>query len=328
MPPIRLEPPNLDLGIVAPKVTAKGRVLMHNTGKTPLKILAVTPSCKCTSTNQLAGSVIEPGKYAELEVALQPVSMPQTQKASVRVLIEGYGKILEIPLRGETAMPVRAVPSIINAVEGKARQGRFLVESIDKKPFTICAVGGRKAEYVGFNPEKDAPRNSYLVKYDLDTWQPSFPAYLVIETDRADCPTFDVWVRSENTIPRKGFAMKDYRVNAGRIDQGGTSEVTVEMDDLSEEVLAVECESDQLAVSLQGQSTDGKIRKVVLQVVPKGPVQGLVYAPFTMYGRTIEQPLVIFGTVRPKDATGCAGCNPADPPRPAANPSPGPEKPR
>ena len=60
---------------------------------------------------------------------------------------------------------------------------------------------------------------------------------LAIETDRADCPIFDVWVRSERTIPSSAFRMKDYRINGGRIDVGGSVDVSLEMDDPGEEIL-------------------------------------------------------------------------------------------
>lgn len=318
LPPLEVSPTSINMGVAAPKAGMKGSATLKNTGTKPLRILAVTPSCKCTTTNDVVGKVIAPGESLALNAELEPVSMPQTQKALLRVLVEGYGRILEIPVIGEVALPVRSLPPMINAVEGKGRQGRFVVESIDKKPFTICAVGGRKPEFLGFTPGQDEPRNTYLVKYDLDTWTPDFPAYLAVETDRADCPIFDVWVRSERTIPRPGLRMKDYRVNAGRIDTGGSTDVFVDMEDNGEEILAVESGSDDVAIQLVGQQGDGKQRRLTMRITPKGPRQGLLYAPFTIYGREKDQPLVMFASVRPKDATGCTGCTAAEPPKSSA----------
>jgi hypothetical protein len=151
LPPISVEPPVLDLGFMAPRAGGKGTVVLKNTGDKPLTIAAVTPSCKCTTTSNLAGTILKPGESAPLEAALEGAAMPQTHRASIRVLVDGYAKVIEIQLRGETAMPVRAVPAIINAVENKPRQGRFIVESVDKKPFTVCAIGGRVPEFIGFN---------------------------------------------------------------------------------------------------------------------------------------------------------------------------------
>ena len=326
LPPLSIQPPVLDLGFMAPRIGNKGTVTLTNTGKTPLTIAAVTPSCKCTTTSALAGTVLQPGQSVPLEAALDGASMPQTHRASIRVLVEGYAKVAEIQLRAETAMPVRAVPPIINAVEGKPRQGRFVVESIDKKPFTICAVGGRVPEFIGYNAG-DAPRAQYLVKFDLDTWQPEFPAYLAIETDRADCPIFDIWVRSERTIPTSAFRMKDYRVNAGRIDVGGSSDVSLEMEDAGEDILAVESGSPEVQVEMLGQKVDDKVRKVSVRITPKSPREGLLYATLKLYGREKEQPLTMFASVRPKGAAGCIGCNPVQGPPAKAPPAPAPVTP-
>lgn len=325
LPPISVEPPVLDLGFMAPRAGGKGTVILKNTGDKPLTISAVTPSCKCTTTSSLAGTVLKPGESAPLEAVLEGASMPQSHRASIRVLVDGYAKVLDIQLRGETAMSVRAVPPIINAVEGKPHQGRFIVESIDKKPFSICAVGGRVPEFIGFNPG-EAPRAQYLLKFDLDTWTPEFPAYLAIETDRADCPIFDVWVRSERTIPSSAFRMKDYRINGGRIDVGGSVDVSLEMDDPGEEILAIESVSPEIQVQMLGQKIDGKLRKVSARITPKSPREGLLYGQVKLYGREKEQTLTFFASVRPKAATGCAGCNPVQGP-PAKSPPPMPATP-
>ena len=326
LPPLTIQPPVLDLGFMAPRIGNKGTVTLTNTGKTPLTIAAVTPSCKCTTTSTLAGTVLQPGQSVPLEAALDGVAMPQTHRASIRVLVEGYAKVVEIQLRAETAMPVRAVPPIINAVEGKPRQGRFVVESIDKKPFTICAVGGRVPEFIGYNAG-DAPRAQYLVKFDLDTWQPEFPAYLAIETDRADCPIFDIWIRSERTIPTSSFRMKDYRINAGRIEVGGSTDISLEMEDAGEDILAVESGSPEVQVEMLGQNVDAKVRKVNIRITPKSPREGLLYGTLKLYGREKEQPLTMFASVRPKGAAGCVGCNPVQGPPAKAPPAPTPVTP-
>ena len=307
LPPIEVTPAVLDLGFMAPRAGGKGTVTLKNTGTTPLTIVAVTPSCKCTTTSALAGKVIPPGGSEVFEAVLEGASMPQVHRASIKVAVDGYARVLELQLRGETAMPVRCVPSIINAVEGKPRQGRFVVESLDKKPFTICAVGGREPEFIGFS-KGDAPRAQYLVKFDLDSWQPTFPAYLAIETDRADCPVFDIWVRSEQTIPKSTFRMKDYRINAGRIDVGGSVDLKLEMEDPGEEVLAVESGAPEAQVQLLGQEVKDGSRIVGIRVTPKSPATGLLYAPVKLYGREREQQLTLFASVRAPGAAGCEGC--------------------
>jgi hypothetical protein len=321
-PPLKLEPAVLDLGFMAPRAGGRGTVKLTNTGTEPLTIAAVTPSCKCTTTSALAGKVIAPGASETLEAVLDGAALPQTHRASIKVAVEGYSDVLEIQLRGETANPVRCIPSILNAVEGKPRSGRFVVESIDRRPFRICAVGGRAPEYIGYSPS-EPPRSQYLVKFDLDSWTPEPPAYLVIETDRADCPVLDLWVRTERTIPRSVFRMKDYRCNAGRIDLGGSAEVRLDMDDPGEDVLAVESGSPDVQLELLGQQVASGVRSVSVRVTPRVPRAGLVYVPFRLFGREREQPLVLFASVR-TGPEGCAGCEGAPVPPSAAPGAPAP----
>ncbi len=325
VPPLQIEPPLLDFGIMAPRAGGKGSVRLTNTGSVPLTIAAVTPSCKCTTTSALAGKVLAPGASETLEAALDGASMPQTHRASIKVAIEGYSRVAEIQLRGETSMPVRAVPAIINAVEGKPRSGRFLVESIDRQPFRICSVGGREPEFIGFSAG-EAPRAQYLLRFDLDAWGADMPAYLAIETDRADCPVFDVWIRTERTIPKSVFRMKDYRLNVGRLDLGQSKELRFEMDDSGEEVLAVLAESPEVQLELTGQEARDGTRTVRALLTPKSPRTGLLYTVVKLYGREREQPVTVFGSIRAPGATGCDGCNPlpapaATPGRPAAEPA-------
>lgn len=321
LPPIKVTPEVLDLGFMAPKAGGKGTVQLLNVGDKPLTIAAVTPSCKCTTTSQLAGTVIEPGKSVPLEAVLEGASMPQPHRASIRVLVDGYAKVLEIQLRGETAMPLRCVPGLINAVEDKPHQGRFVVESLDKKPFTICAMAGRVPDCIGWQPG-DPPRNSYLVRFDLDSYQPTFPAFLVLETDRADCPVVNIWVRSRDTMRQSVLRMKEYEVNLGRVPMGGSSDAAVEMEDPGEEILAIESLSPEMQAEMTGQTTDGKLRKVTFRITPKGPQQGLLYGKIKLYTREKEQPLVVFGSVRPEGATGCTGCRADKPDAPAAPAAP------
>ena len=317
-PPMKAEPTVLDLGILPPKQGAKGSFRLSNTSGVPLRIVAVTPSCKCTTTSSLAGTVVAPGASVELEAALDGAAMPQMHRASIRVAVEGFAQPLELVIRAETARSIRSNPAIINAVAGRPRSGRVVIDSVDKQPFRICAIGGREPEYIGFTPG-DAPRNAYLVRYDLDSWQPTFPASLVVETDRPDCPVFEVWVRNEATLPQPGFRMREYRINAGRIDTGSFVDLPIEMDDTGDEVIAVEAGGPEASIELVGQRTDGKARTVIVRIMPKGPKEGLLYTSMRLHGRLTEQPLVVFATVRPKDATGCTGC-PAEPAPAAAVP--------
>lgn len=318
LPPLAVSPATLNMGTALPMQGMRGSAELRNVGDRPLKILAVTPSCKCTTTNNLAGTVIMPGQSVELEAELEPVPMPQIQRAELRILVEGYGQIISLPLTGEVTLPIRTNPKLINAAGNGPREGRVVIESMDQKPFTICSVGGRKPEFLGYDPATQEPRSSYLIKYNLDTWSPTFPAYLVVETDREDCPVLDIWIRHETTIPRPGMRMVDYRVNAGRVDLGSSTEVVVETREPVEEILAVESLTPDVGIDLVRQEADANGRKIFLKVTPRNPQGGLFYTQFKLYNRDKDQLLTLFGTARPAGAKGCVGCVAVDPPAPRA----------
>ena len=111
--------------------------------------------------------------------------------------------------------------------------------------------------------------------------------------------------------------MKEYEVNLGRVPMGGTAEASVEMEDPGEEILAIESLSPEMQAEMTGQATDGKLRKVTFRITPKGPQQGLLYGKVKLYTREKEQPLVVFGSVRPEGATGCVGCRADKPDAPS-----------
>ena len=328
LPPLRAEPAVLDLGVMAPRAGGKGAFKLTNVGDRPLRIGAVSPSCKCTTTSSLAGTTVEPGASVSLDAELDGVAVPQTHRAAIRVAVEGYALPLELQVVGETARAIRASPSLINAVEGKPRQGRFVIESVDKKPFRVCSISGRVPDYIGYAPG-DPPRAQYLVKYDLDTWTPTFPVSLIVETDRPECPVFDVWIRHESTIPTPGFRMKEYRVNAGRIDVGGSNDVVVELEDTGEDLLAAESSDPSIRVELVSQrpASGGKdtLRRLTLRVLPVGQGTGAFCVAFKLYGRDKEQSLFVYGSVRPKGAADCDGCTAVQGPAPK-DPPPAPAR--
>ena len=128
MPPIRLEPPLLDFGFVAPSSASTGVVKLVNPTGTPLKILAVQPSCKCTTISDLEGKTIPAGGSLDLEATLDAAAAPGPKKAQIRVLVDGYTQVMVVELKAEVALAVRITPPYINAVEGKNQSGRLVVQ--------------------------------------------------------------------------------------------------------------------------------------------------------------------------------------------------------
>lgn len=313
LPPIRLEPEVLDFGIVPPSVSKEGVVRLVNTGTRELEILTVQPSCKCTTLEDMSGKKIPAGGSIELRAVMKAQSAPGKKGADIKVLIDGYSQVVPIQLKQEVSLPVRVSPSYLNVVKGMPTTGRTVIESVDKQPFTICAVGGKKPNLVGFDPEKDAPRSQYLLDWDFerDFAPGEAKRYWIIETDREDCPLVDIFVRHETTvlIPR-GIAPTEYRHTFGRQEQGSTYDFVLELTKMSagETIVAAASSSSAARVELVDSKLEGDVMRVFLRVVPNADVLGVTWIPFMVYsstGRQVEQ--AVWGQYVPKGHVGCFG---------------------
>lgn len=310
-PPITLDPPILDFGIVPPSETKSGVVKLINTGTKPLEILTVQPSCKCTTLEDISGKVIPVGGFIELKTEMKAQSSPGSKRAEVKVLVDGYTQVVNILLRNEVSLPVRVSPAYLNVVPGQPESGRLVVESIDRQPFRICSVGGKPPVLVGFDPSKDEPRNQYLLDWDFkrDFPEGKAPRYWLIETDRADAPLIDIYVRHESTFPKVAFKFSDYRYTFGRMEEGKSYEFTVEVSEIAdgERIVTAATTKSNAKLDFLGTESDGTHTKIKLRVTPNPGVVGLTYVPFTIYSNKRQQELTVWGQVVPKGTTGCFG---------------------
>jgi len=311
-PPLRLDPEVLDFGIVPPSVTKEGIVKLVNTGSKELEILTVQPSCKCTTLEDLSGRKIPPKGEFELKAEMAAQSGPGPKRADLKVLVDGYTQVLTIELRNEVSLPVRVSPPFLNVVSGQPTEGRVVVESVDRAPFRICSIGGKPPNFIGFDPAKDEPRNQYLIDWNLsrDFDDPkNLPRYWIIETDRADCPLADVFVRHESTLPIPALRLTEYRHTFGRIEQGQSSEFTIEVQDLpaTERIVAAASTTGLAKVELLGTEVEGNITRVNLRVVPASDTLGVAYVPFSIFTNTKQQKVAVWGQVVPPGTTGCFG---------------------
>ena len=312
-PPIRLDPPVLDFGILPPSASREGVVKLVNTGTRELEILTVQPSCKCTTLEDLAGKKIPPGGYVELRATMKAQSAPGKKAAEVKVLIDGFSQVIPVQLKQEVSLPIRVSPSYLNVVSGNPQTGRTVIESIDKQPFRICAIGGKRPNLVGFDPDKDEPRNQYILDWDFNRdFQPGeAKRYWLIETDREDCPLVDIFVRHESTVllPR-GVVATEYRHTFGRLEQGATYDFVLELTKLEpdERIVAAASSSSLAKVDLVSSQLEGDVMRVSLRVVPNADTIGLAWVPFSVYtsaGRQADQ--AVWGQYVPKGHTGCFG---------------------
>lgn len=313
-PPLEVVPPVLDFGFVSPNQDVDGEVELHNRGDKPLLILAAEPSCKCTTLEDIGGTMIEPGGKAALKVRLDGAPIPGEKTASIKVLVDGYAVVKTIDLRAQISLPIRVSPQIINAVRNQNRQGRLVVQSNDSRTFSICAVHGEPPEFLGFDPATDAPTNQYVLLYDLDRMAEPFPRQLVIETDQEDVPMVDVFLRHESTYPRINRNLKlqgGYRFPLGRIAPGEAATIEIPFDSLARPLAAIISLAPEATVRLRSTRTeetaDGVITHALIEVTPKPDHRGLLYIPLeAMTDNGETAPFHVYGSVVPEGAA-CAG---------------------
>ncbi len=310
-PPVTLEPEVMDFGTVPPGVVPNAVVKLKNTSDKPLTILAVQPSCKCTTVDDLVGQEIPPGGFVELKASMKKDSSPGQKKADIKVLVDGYSRVIPVQLRMEVSLPVRVVPGYVNAVKGQPTSGRLVVESLDKQPFTICAVGGKPPNLIGFDAAKDPPRSQYVLSYDMarDFGGEPVPLFWVLETDRADCPLVDIRMRLESTMPKPTFKMQDYRISFGRIEQGKTADFTVQIAEQpdDEPILSASLDGERGRVELVNVEKDGMMTNLTLRFTPSETGDGLVWAPLKIHSNRRTQEAFLWGQVVPAGHQGCLG---------------------
>ena len=287
VPPLQVDPPILDFGIVRPSVTAEGTVKLINTGPTELEILTVQAGCKCTTIDDISGKKIAPGGSIDLKVAMKAQSSPGTKRAELKILVDGFTQVVTVNLQNEVSLPVRVSPAYLNVVADNPKTGRIVVESIDE------------------------PRNQYLVDWDFarDFDPNNTPRYWVIETDRADCPLLDVFVRHESTLPKPVLRLTEYRHTFGRIEEGVPFEFTIDITDLpaTERIVTAASSSSAAAVELVGSEVEGNVTHVNLRLKPVPGTLGVQWVPFNIYTNSRQQTTAIWGQIVPKGTVGCFG---------------------
>ena len=308
LPPIRLDPQILDFGFIPPNAKVQGAVKLQNVSAEPITILAVQPTCKCTTLNNLAGTVIPAGGSVDLEAAMDGGPNPGPKTAAVKVLIDGFARPIEVDLKAEISLSIRAIPPYINAVREQNQRGRIVIESITGKPFKICSIHGKVPNLLNYDPATDEPLSKYIFAYDLADIDMPYPRYLVVTTDDPDVPVVDVYLRHESTMPtiNRSIRVADgFRHPFGRIDKGGTAQIEIAFQDMREPIATVISGTKDARVSLLGSRTEtveGTQRTIYkIEIVPAKDFEGVLYFPITFLTNSGESAdIPTFGVVIPK----------------------------
>jgi hypothetical protein len=280
------EPAGLDFGIVQPHTLLQGDFKLVNLSDKPRKVLQAVPSCQCT-TIDIVGKEIPAKGLLEVPVRMK-VSSTGTKTANVKVMIEGEARPLSLGLKAEVSYPIRIQvpdgkgvlqPFIDAAANPGALKGVAVVSSVDGKPFMVRSVQNEPPRLVA--GQGDAPRASWQIEYELPSAPcDRVPAYLIVETDRADARLIDARVRHTCTVINPGIDIAEFRSNAGVMAPGAGSEFELEIKKLGRNrVGSVQALDPRFKASLVSQQSDGSSVMVTIRIEPGPDVRGVFLTP-------------------------------------------------
>lgn len=303
--PITASPGAVDFGLVSPKTVVEATFILRNDSDAPVRILASQPTCQCTAV-EMAGKTIPARGSIEMPVSMETSGAVGVKQAAVSMIFEGVDMPMRVGLQAEVAYSVVARPLPYITTFGPGNQfdaarlaGTFRLESVDGEPFEIRSVQGQAPAFVDFDPGGDALRNAYDLRYDFRGLAANdVPKYLLVETDREDCPLVDLRVRHPSTRITPAFKFAQFRSMLGRAKAGETNTFSVEVEEMGplrfDTVYAL---SPDATADLVSQRSDGKNLLVTVEVVPRKGFEGLLEVPVTFVagGRTGEH--LVYGLV-------------------------------
>ena len=296
---LEVSPKAVDFGEVAPASLHPATFTLANKGSVPITIVSAQPSCACTTISDLDGKVIAPGGTIDLDAALVAPRQPIEKTSKVFIRIEGIQQPVIVELKGDTTLPIKAIPPYAEALKGTTT-GTISLRSMDGQPFTVLSSNGEKPVFVGFNSTKDPIRSDYQVAWSIAGLNcESIPRWWVFETDRADCPLVPCRVRNECTGSKRDesrflryWIFADYLLDGGVVRAGEPFEVEVDLTHMNprgggkvvapqwSKVLSAEATTSEAVASLAGVTVvDAENARVRLKVVPRKDLRGLLYVP-------------------------------------------------
>ena len=280
------EPAGLDFGIVQPHTLLQGDFKLVNLSDKPRKVLQAVPSCQCT-TIDIVGKEIPAKGLLEVPVRMK-VSSTGTKTANVKVMVEGEARPLSLGLKAEVSYPIRIQvpdekgvlqPFIDAAANPGALKGVAVIASVDGKPFMVRSVQNEPPRLVA--GQGDAPRARWQVEYELPGAPcERVPAYLIVETDRADARLIDARVRHACTRISPGLDIAEFRSNAGVMAPGAGASFDLEVKKLGQNRIGkIEALDPRFKASIVAQRSDGASTMVTLRIEPGPEVRGVFLTP-------------------------------------------------
>ena len=314
---LRVEPGGFDFGIIEPNSVQEVKAVLYNTGTEPITFAKVSPSCACTTTQDLTKETISAGESITFDAKFKAPTKPGLKEAYIQIVFnqgstQGH---VRINLQGLVTMPVRAEPPFVDALKG-VQVGQAVIESIDGKPFNIITSGGKEPVFAdGFNPKKNSPRNSYTIKWNVPSRDISNCAgmrrWWIIETDHPDCPILPMRVRNEctgsrldMTRKRRGWYFKEYISQLGAIAAGKPVEVDViiPFDKPGIKFQSVQSLSQNIHAQLVSSTTnDNDTITCRVRITPRKEYQGVIYAMVMFKSNTGSKDIPFIAKVVPPE---------------------------
>ncbi len=301
---IEFDPPIIDMGPVVPNQAVSKVIQIRNPGDKPVRILSVKPSCKCTTIGDLTGTIIAPGESVPLEAELEAQPFTGVRTASISVVIEGASDAFTVDLRAEVTLAVRVTPSILNLASGQTT-GHIVVASVDGQTFNVLSSNRRPPDFVGFDPDFDEPRSSYVLRWDLTdaVAQRALDRWWIIESDHPDAPLTDAWVRHMSTIDfpsrSRPWRVPSRRSIIGFVDKGGSKDFTIDVEKIgTDAIYAIRSLTSDFTAELISFERKDNDAVCTVRITPKPGFTGILYGRIDMLASSTDHKHDVIGKVR------------------------------
>ncbi len=300
--PYEFDPPELDFGVVQPDADMTGSMQLRNISGAPLKITAMKSDCKCTTIQDLTGTILQPGESVEVTAVMEGRPGQGSKNSEIRFVFEGYG-LATFKIKSRVSRAVALEPTTLTAQGGTS--GVVTLTASDARPFNILASNGEPPVYTdGFDPTRDEPRSEYKIGWDLLRWDQAtcldaegnhMPDYWVIETDHPGAPILDLRVRQVPcTLPEplngRMWVLSLPRANLGVLATGQVVEFTVYLKWIkdstpNDNISSVVSESEQFDAELLEETREGDRITYRVRIIPAAEHRGLINGKLRFYSR-------------------------------------------
>ncbi len=292
--PVRVEPAAIELGIVPPGSVHRRTFQIVNDGPVPLMVRAASPSCRCTTVDDIVGKVIPARGSLPLDAEFHAPPTPGYKDATVNIVIEGVPKPLIAKIGGDVTLQIRVDPPYVDGLKGQI-SGAVAMNSVDGRPFTILSAGGKPPVYAG--PAPSGPSNAARLSWSIAGLDCArMPLWWIVVTDHPDCPIVPLRIRHDCTGSKADMGRferywipKEQLVNLGRVQPGQAKVEEFELTHYNPrgrgqivrrdwgEVRAVSVDSPEIEVKLLGTRTAGDNSTVLsLSFTPKPGFTGII----------------------------------------------------